>query len=134
MDVTRSPKQTLLVADDNELMIGAICRVLRERFDLIGTVSDGVAAIGAVLALRPDAIVLDIQMPLMDGIQVVREIKKLQVGSKIVMLTASCDEDYIQAALTAGADGFVFKHKMHADLAIAVQKALDGGVFVSRKS
>ncbi len=121
----------ILIADDSQTAIRVISRIVRRQFDLVAAVGDGQAAIDAVLDHRPDVLLLDILMPVMDGIQAARRLTGLGVATKIVMLSGLENQAIIEAALAAGASGFVFKSTMSSDLLRAIADVLTGRTFVS---
>ena len=121
----------VVVADDSEAMRRAVSRLLSVQFDVVGEAGDGKSALDAVAALQPDVAIVDILMPVMDGIQFARRIRATRSGCKVVILTGMEERDYILAALSAGASGFVFKRRMTVDLIYATHEVLAGRVFVS---
>jgi DNA-binding NarL/FixJ family response regulator len=124
----------VLVADDLADVLSAVAALLRESFEVVGLVSDGRAALEAILALEPDLAVLDISMPEMSGIEVARELKKRHSKAQIVFLTVHKDADILATSLAAGGLGYVLKVHMDTDLIPAMCEALEGRVFVSRFS
>ena len=122
----------VLVADDLTPVLGAVAELLRGTFEVVGTVSDGRAALEAVLALDPDLAVLDISMPCMSGIDVARELLRRGSKSRIVFLTVHEDADILETCLAAGGLGYVVKVYMDTDLIPAMKEALAGHVFISR--
>ena len=92
---------------------------------------NGVQAVSAVLALNPDIFVTDISMPLLNGLQAARSIQKTNSQVKIIFLTIHEDRDFIAAAFSAGATGYVTKRRLSTDLVFAIQEALKGHTFVS---
>jgi DNA-binding NarL/FixJ family response regulator len=122
----------VLVADDLTPVLGAVAELLRGTFEVVGTVSDGRAALEAVLALDPDLAVLDISMPCMSGIDVARELHRRGSKSRIVFLTVHEDTDILETCLAAGGLGYVVKVYMDTDLIPAMKEALAGHVFISR--
>jgi DNA-binding NarL/FixJ family response regulator len=127
-------QRRLIVADDLALVLSAVSALLRESFDVIATVSDGGAALEAILTLKPELAVLDISMPGMSGIDVAREAKRHDTKTKIVFLTVHEDADILAACLSVGGLGYVVKVCMNNDLIPAINAALSGRVFVSRFS
>jgi DNA-binding NarL/FixJ family response regulator len=123
----------VLVADDLAPVQAAVAALLRDSFNVVGMVSDGNAALDGILELEPDAVVLDISMPGLTGIEVARELKNRGNKTRIVFLTIDADSGIIAACLSAGALGYVVKELMDSDL-ISAMKALAGRVFVSRLS
>jgi DNA-binding NarL/FixJ family response regulator len=124
----------VLLADDLVEVLDAVAALLRDSFDIVGTFSDGPAALKAVLKLEPDLVVLDISMPGMTGIEVATELKCRGNNAKIVFLTVHEDSDIIATCLSVGALGYVLKALMDSDLIPAMNEALAGRVFVSRLS
>jgi DNA-binding NarL/FixJ family response regulator len=124
----------VIVADDLPPILTAVTDLLRGTFDVIETVSDGKAALDAVLALQPDLAVLDISMPGMSGLEVAKRLQNCGTATKIVFLTVQEDSRIIAACLSAGGLGYVVKELMDGDLIPALKEALEGRVFVSRLS
>jgi DNA-binding NarL/FixJ family response regulator len=121
----------LVVADDHKLMVRAVVRLLSPEFDVVETASDGSIALEAAERLDPDAIVLDISMPVLDGIEVARRLKATGSRTKIVFLTVHDDPDFLRVALEAGAHGYILKSRMPEDLVPAIHAALRDRIFVS---
>jgi DNA-binding NarL/FixJ family response regulator len=129
-----STRPRVLLADDSEPIIWAISRLLADKFDVVGHARDGAKAIKAAIQLKPDVIVMDIMMPKLDGIQATRRLKRMNSPTKIVVLSGLVDQDFVEAALAAGANGFVFKSRAAQDLPLAIQAAFAGRTFASTKS
>ena len=94
-------------------------------------VSDGQAAVDAAMRLRPDVVILDISMPILNGIQAARSLRQADPNAKIVFLTADKDPDTCRAALETGALGYVLKPRLLTDLMPALKLAIGGSRFVS---
>ena len=124
----------VVVADDHSPVLTTVAAMLRDSFDVVGLVSDGRAALEATLELEPDLVVLDISMPVMSGIEVALELKKLGCKAKIVFLTVHEDADILLACQAAGGLGYVIKGFMATDLVLAINEALTGHAFTSRFS
>jgi DNA-binding NarL/FixJ family response regulator len=122
----------VVVAEDNEMMARTISRIVQSHCDVVRVVRDGQSAITAVLELQPDVLLLDIQMPVLDGIQAVRRLRALNCTCRIVMVTGFEDQEFIDASIIAGANGFVFKSKMTGDLLHAIEEVLAERTFVSK--
>jgi DNA-binding NarL/FixJ family response regulator len=105
--------------------------LLEEEFELLAIVEDGRAMVKAVRELRPDVVVADISMPLLNGIDALIQLKQYDPGVRVVFLTMHRDVAYARRALEAGAAGFVLKHSAPAELLLAVRAALQGRTFVS---
>ena len=121
----------VLLADDHKIVLDGLRSLLEPKFDLVGTVEDGRALVSAVQQLRPDVIVVDISMPLLNGIEAVRQIKKLEPQVKVVFLTMHPDVTYAIRAFEAGASGYVLKHSASSELVTAIQEAMKGRTYVT---
>jgi DNA-binding NarL/FixJ family response regulator len=121
----------ILLADDHALTLKGISAVLEAHHDVVGTVTDGQALLEAALALRPELIVADITMPLLNGIDAAVQIMKLLPGTKLLFLTMHDNPAYLEAALQAGATGYVFKSAASDELLDAVNAVLNGCIYVS---
>jgi DNA-binding NarL/FixJ family response regulator len=125
-------KPRVLVADDNPAMLEAVVSLLASDFEVVGAVNDGRSAIEAAVQLQPEVAVLDISMPILNGIQVAERIRRaVNCATKIVFLTANNDSEIRKAALATGALGYVLKLRLHLDLIPAIKLALAGGCLVS---
>jgi DNA-binding NarL/FixJ family response regulator len=121
----------VLLADDHKIVLDGLRSLLEPKFDLVGTVEDGRALVSAVQQLRPDVIVVDISMPLLNGIEAVRQIKKLEPQVKVVFLTMHPDVTYAIRAFESGASGYVLKHSASSELLTAIQEAMKGRTYVT---
>jgi DNA-binding NarL/FixJ family response regulator len=121
----------VLLADDHEDFLKAATRLLEPDFEVVKTVGDGQALLDEAVRLRPDVLIVDIAMPVMDGIEAVRQLKAAGSRAVIVFLTMHQDPDYVRAALAAGALGYVVKCRLVSDLPLALSEALAGRPFVS---
>jgi len=124
-------KPRLLLADDHKIVAEGLRTILDSEFELVGTVEDGRALLDAAEKLHPDVIVVDISMPLLNGIEAVRKIKKTDTHAKIVFLTMHPDVTYAAEAFEAGASGYVLKHSAPSELVIAIKEALKGRKYVA---
>ena len=121
----------LIVADDNKEMRNTVIRVLEPKYEVVGAVSDGRALVDAVSELEPDIGIIDISMPIMNGILAATEIKKRGSTMKLIFLTVNEDRDFVQAAFESGASGYVVKRQMASDLSDALEETLAGRTFIS---
>lgn len=119
------------MADDHRLVAEGLKNILAAEFDLVGIVEDGRALLGAAATLRPDVIVSDIGMPLLNGIEALEELKKIDPGVRLVFLTMHRDVAYARRAMEAGARGYVLKHSAPEELIMAVRAALEDRTYVS---
>jgi len=121
----------VLLADDHKIVLEGLRGLLEPEFDLVRTVEDGRALVKEVEKLRPDVIVVDISMPLLNGIEAVRQIKKIDEHIKVVFLTMHLDATYATRAFDAGASGYVLKHSAPSELITAIREAIQGRTYVT---
>ena len=121
----------VLLADDHTLMLGGIHKILSTKVELVGSVRDGRALVKAVEDLRPDVVLLDISMPLLNGIDAARQIKKSHPQTKLIFLTMHADRDYVVEALRAGASGYLLKWSAEEELEAAIRTVIDGGIYLT---
>jgi DNA-binding NarL/FixJ family response regulator len=124
-------KPRLLIADDHKIFAEGLKRLLQEDFDIAGLVEDGRELVAAAEKLRPDVIVADISMPMLNGIEAVRQIKKVHPEIKVVFLTMHPDAAYAVSAFKAGASGYVLKHSAPDELITAIHEGLKGRTYVT---
>ncbi len=124
-------KIRVVLADDHPEMVANVRRTLEDEFDVIDLVEDGNQAVDAVLMLNADVLVIDISMPVLDGLQAAIRIRNANCGAKIIFLTMHEDSDYITSALSTGANGYVTKARLNIDLVHAIHEAMLGNIFVS---
>jgi DNA-binding NarL/FixJ family response regulator len=124
-------KLRIVVADDNTLFLCKIASILEVEFDIVATVADGRAAVEAVRKCNPDVAVLDLEMPHLNGIEVAHELKRLQPSPSVLICSVETDPEIVNAALQAGALGYVFKARLETDLLSAVKAVADGQRFIS---
>jgi len=126
-----SSRPRILLADDHQIVVDGLSILLAHEFELCATVADGLALIERARELRPDIIVADISMPLLNGIDAIRKLREEGIISKVVFLTMHPDVGYLSRALEAGASAYVLKHAASDELIVAIREALRGGTFVS---
>ena len=120
------------LADDHVLVRQGLRSLLeRERFQIVAEASDGREMIRLVELLHPDIAVVDIRMPLLNGIDAVRELARSCVKTKMILLTQHDEEQYIHEALEAGVRGYVLKSQVANDLVRAIQQVAQGEVYLS---
>lgn len=122
----------ILVVDDFRDWRRQVSLLLRARLEwqVIAEAPDGSDAVQKAKDLKPDLVLLDINLPKLNGIEVARRIRQLSPGSKIVFLTQDCDPDVVQAALSTGANGYLYKAHAQSDLLLAIEAVLRGEQFV----
>ncbi len=126
-----SKRVRVLIADDHKIVVEGLRSLLDERFDLVGTAENGRELLKLAKKLAPDVIVVDISMPLLNGIDAVSQLKEGGCSAKVIFLTMHNDPAYAARAFDAGASGFVLKHSAPSELVNAIEKALEGGTFIS---
>jgi DNA-binding NarL/FixJ family response regulator len=122
---------TVFLADDNGAMLTDLRDELSKEFEIAGTAENGQEAIHGVLHLDPDVLVLDITMPILNGLQVATRLHDIHPRTKILFLTIHEQPEYISAAFSAGASGYVTKRRLASDLALAIREIFGGGTFLS---
>jgi DNA-binding NarL/FixJ family response regulator len=126
------PKTRVLLADDNEQVLQYVCAFLSaDSCEIVGTATNGQAAVHSALELSPDLVILDVSMPVLNGMQAAERILAANRSLKIIFLTAAGDPDMVRAAFDLGACGYVLKRRMATDLYSAIDVAKNGGQFVS---
>lgn len=121
----------VILADDHEEILQAAITLLQAQFDVVGVAHDGLALIAEVERLHPDVVILDVTMPQMGGIEVVRKLIDSRCDAKFVFLTVHSEEEFVDACMSGGASGYVWKTRMKAHLIPAVYSALKGARYVS---
>ncbi len=121
----------VLVADDHRAMLDSLVRLLSRDFDVVATVTDGLAAVTEAEHLDPDLLVLDIAMPGLNGIAAAARLKEHGSKAKVVFVTNMRDREFVEESLALGDVGFVVKDRLVADLLPAVRQVLAGQPFVS---
>ncbi len=129
----QSFRPRVLVADDHGIVAEGIRALLERTCEVIGIVSDGRELIAEAPRLKPDVIVLDIGMPLLNGLDAAERLKELLPATKFVFLTMQDDANLAAAVLKLGAVGFVLKHAAASELLTAVSQVLDGRAYITPK-
>jgi len=113
-----------LLADDQQEILETASRMFDGEFDIVATAQDGEGAIEAAARLDPDLLVLDISMPVLSGIEAAAQLKESACRAKVVFLTVHDDPDYVEAAFSVGAVGYVLKRRLAVDLLPAIREVL----------
>ena len=121
----------ILLADDHSLILAGVARLLGSKYDIVGTAEDGRALLQAALRLKPDLVVLDVSMPILNGIDAAREIKRNLPSTKFVFLTMHSNPIYLRKAIETGALGYVLKSGAAEELLTAVEEAAQGRLYVT---
>jgi DNA-binding NarL/FixJ family response regulator len=121
----------ILLADDHKGMRDRVVLMLEHEFEMLEPVKDGQALLEAASRLEPDVCLMDISMPIINGIEAAIQLRENGSKSKIIFLTIHEDTDFLVAALKAGASGYVVKPRMASDLRVAVKEVLAGRTYIS---
>jgi DNA-binding NarL/FixJ family response regulator len=124
-------KPRVLLADDHALILGAFEKLLAGECEIVGQVGDGRALVTAVEALNPDVVVLDISMPLLNGLEAGRQIKQKSRNVKLVYLTMNEDPDLAAEAFRAGASGYLLKSSAASELWTAIREVSQGRSYIT---
>ena len=122
----------ILIAEDHNLMAELCRKLLEQQFDVIGVVGDGRALVRAAAKLKPDLIVVDVAMPLLNGLDAGQQVKEAVPAVKLLYLTMNPDADVAAEAFARGASGYLVKTCAAAELVLAVREALRGNTYLSK--
>jgi len=121
----------VLLADDHTMFSQGLQSLLEDDFDLVGAVADGEALVEAARRLNPDVIIVDISMPVMNGLDAVRQLKKDGATAKIIFLTMHADDRLLAEAFRCGGSGYVLKQSAGEELITGIGKVLAGQKYVT---
>jgi DNA-binding NarL/FixJ family response regulator len=124
-------KPTVLMADDHRIVLEGLRVMLDEEFEVLPPVTNGRELVEAALRLRPDVVIADISMPLLNGIEAARQLQEMGSPAKIVFLTMHADQTYVARALHGGASAYVLKHSASDELVTAIRAVLRGQTYIS---
>jgi NarL family two-component system response regulator LiaR len=118
----------IILAEDHALMLAGTRHILEKYpdFQVVGEAEDGQQAVEIIKQLKPDIAILDIRMPKLNGIEVVRQVKSLSPGTKTLMLTAYDDDEYVLALMEAGASGYLLKTAREKELVDSIRGVYSG--------
>jgi len=123
-------KPRLLLADDHTIVLEGLARLLEPDFEVVGKAGDGRAMLEMAARLTPDVIIVDISMPLLSGIEAVRQLKKKDSRSKVIFLSMHADVELAKEALRVGASGYILKNSAAETLGRAIHEVLNDRVYV----
>lgn len=128
-----SARYRVVLIEDHTILREGLRALLASdpEFEVVGEFGDGREAVAHIATLNPDLVLTDLSMPRMNGIEAIREIRKRVPGAKMLTLTIHKAEEYVRAALQAGAHGYLLKDSTHAELLTAARKALGGRIYIS---
>ena len=125
-------RSRILIADDHKLVAELFMRLLAQDFDVVGIVGDGQSLVRAAAELKPDLILIDVWMPLLNGLDAGRQVKKMLPAVKLVYLTMNPDADVAAEAFELGALGYVLKTCAASEMTLAVHEVLRGRTYLSK--
>jgi DNA-binding NarL/FixJ family response regulator len=121
----------VLLADDHRMLREAFAQLLESSCEIVGAVGDGRALLTAAEELKPDIVVVDIGMPLLNGLDATRQLKRAMPDLKIIILTINEDPDLAAEAFRAGAASYLLKNSAASELLLAVDEAMRGQSYVT---
>lgn len=121
----------ILLGDDHPLVVDGVRGLLSNRYELVGSTNDGRSLVEAAVRLAPDVVILDISMPILNGIDAGREIKKALPETKLIFLTMHTNAVYLRKAIEAGASAYLLKSGASEELLAAIDAACKGDSYVS---
>jgi DNA-binding NarL/FixJ family response regulator len=124
-------RPAVLLADDHELIVEGLRHVLEPRYRVVGVAADGRALLIAAEKLQPDVIIVDVSMPLLNGIDAVRQIRKASQKAKIIFLSMHPDVVFVREALRAGGSAYVVKSSAGGEILTALYHVLRGRTYIS---
>jgi len=124
-------KTSILLADDHTMVCAGLRRVLEPEYEVIGTVENGLKLLQVAADLKPELVILDVGMPLLNGLDAARELKKAMPSVKIIFLTMNPDCDIANEAIRIGISGYLLKTCQEEELLQAVRSALKGLSYIS---
>lgn len=123
-------KPRVLLADNHPALLKVTAELLKPQFDIVATAADGATLVSEALRLCPDVIVADITLPVLSGIDAVRQLRESGLSARVVILTVHSEQQFIEACIAEGALGYVLKSHMKAHLIPAVQAAIAGQSYI----
>ena len=121
----------VLLADDHTLVLEGLRKILEPECDVVGSVEDGRSLLAAAEQLKPDIILLDVSMPLLNGVEAARMLRNAVPGAKVIFVTMHADATYVAGAFRAGASGYVLKRCASMELLNAIHQVLSGRAYVT---
>ena len=121
----------VLIADDHALVTEGLRRLLEPHYVVVGIVEDGEALLRAAKQLQPNVVLMDIAMPIINGIDAARRVRKDAPHAKLIFVTMHAEPAYATEAFRAGASGYVLKRCAASELRVAIQTVLEGGTYLT---
>lgn len=126
-------KPRILLADDHMLILDGLRNLLERHYDLVGTVQDGQSVLNAARRLQPDLVLMDVAMPVLNGLQAGHRLREQLPTIKLLYVSMYADTPYVEEALRIGASGYVLKRSGWEELSRAIEAVLAGKQYVSRE-
>jgi DNA-binding NarL/FixJ family response regulator len=124
-------RHRIILADDHEIILDGLRRILDPEFEIVATAADGRQLLAEIERLKPEVAVVDISMPLLNGLDALRQCKSERFRTRFVFLTANPDVALATQAFRLGASGYVLKHTAAEELIVAIREALAGRTYVT---
>jgi DNA-binding NarL/FixJ family response regulator len=124
-------RSRILIADDHMMFAQGLIGLLEDEFELVGTVPDGQTLVEEAIRLKPDVILVDISMPVLNGFDAVRKLDPARTGTKVIFLTMHADVRLLAEALRCGGMGYVVKQSAGEELVFAIRQVLAGHQYIS---
>jgi DNA-binding NarL/FixJ family response regulator len=124
-------KPRIVLADDHEIVLDGLRRILEPEFEITATVGDGRALVVEIEKLKPEVAVVDISMPLLNGLDALRQSRKAGFRTRFVFLTGNPDVPLATQAFRLGASGYVLKHAAAEELVVAIREAVAGNTYIT---
>jgi DNA-binding NarL/FixJ family response regulator len=124
-------RPSILIVDDHEVIADGLARLLHDRFDVVGTVTDARIAVDTISSICPRVVLLDVAMPKVSGLEVLQGVTRRAIDTRVVMLTMHADPHLAVEAVRAGAAGFMLKHSSSDELISGLEVVLSGGTYLA---
>jgi DNA-binding NarL/FixJ family response regulator len=124
-------RHTIILADDHKIILDGLHRILDAQFEIVASAADGRSLVSEIERLKPEVAVADISMPLLNGLDALRQCKSARFRTRFVFLTASPDVALATRAFRLGASGYVLKHAAAEELVVAIREALAGRTYIT---
>src|SRR3954447_18644548 len=131
MERTEGRKIRLVIADDHTLVLEGLKRILEPDFELVGMAENGRELLRKTQELRPDVVLVDISMPMLNGIDATKQLLKTAPQTKVIFVTMHADADYVSEAFRAGASGYLLKRSAASELVTAISEVMKGRYYVT---
>lgn len=133
LQLIMNKKLTILLADNHSILRTGLCSILNSKpnLEVIAEADNGIDAVKTALLLKPDLLITDLSMPKKNGTEVIIELKKRLPELKSIVLTMHSGDEYIQPALTAGANGYILKDDSHEEILAAIESVINGNIYLS---